>query len=993
MLKTFSAAVILFVSFFTSAQSGKITGTVTTSSGEKLAFIYIVPYPAAGNNVVLTDLDGNYSIELKEGTYTISFRGTGYNSHEENAVGVTSGETKTLSVTLTEMSNTFDTVIVRAKAIDGSFTKVTEDQKNNAAASEVVGKQMIESRPTTSTSDVIKLASGASIQENRFAIVRGLNDRYNGAYLNGAPLPSTESDRKAFSFDIFPSNMLDNLSIIKTSTPDMPAEFAGGLIFITTKNIPEKDFYSVSTSGGYNTVTTGKEKVFYNGGKTDWIGIDDGTRSLSSAIPAAGNYPVKISEQAAMAKNLKNDWALNSGTFDPNMNFQFSMGKNFRKKIIADGKSTYKDRFGILVALTYNRTYNLIQTTRRSYTSSSDPVIPSQIENEYFDKAYSNQTLGGAIANFSWKLNENNSISFKNILSVNTDDRVISRTGNTNPLDVNPTLINANARWFTGNKIYSGQLQGDHQMKGKIKMSWVTSYSAVQRTIPNLRRSVYSRFQSVTDPSDPMPTDTMWVANISISTVSPDNGGGIFSATTNENIKGGRYDISKSFVWGAIKDDAVLGAKNKYKNSLELKSGFYTQQRHREFEARQLGVTRYQVAGGSTQFDFNLLYLPDDQIFSNEHMGLMSSGKAGFKLSDATKPTDKYSAQSTLNASYLMLDYRFKKFLRVVAGARYESFTQELHSKFDNGKPLDLNVKTNDILPSINTIFAPTDKQNIRLSYSQTLNRPEFRELAPFAFYDFNTQFLYSGNEKLKRALIHNFDLRYEFFPGRGQLFCATVFTKDFINPIEQVSRGDVQGEVYYANVPKAKNTGAEAEFRYILGVLFKKDSSKFLNNLTFYTNFAYIKSKVTLTNNENAGVRYRQLQGQSPYVFNAGFLYNDSKRGWSFSIAANRIGQRIAIVGNVNEPDIWENGRTVLDLQAGKTFKFYSFVKNSMNETEKKLKGKLEMKLSLRDGLAQKQYFFQDRNGNKKIDLKSDDIIWTTSYGRIGGISVSYTF
>ena len=973
------------------AQKANLSGKVISATNEPLAYIYVVPTPGNSSSVAVTDFDGNFSLELNPGTYSIEFKGTGFLPYTEKNISLRANENKTLNITLQDAGIKFDTVVVRGKAIDGSFTKATEEQKSNAASSEVVGKQMIESRPTTNTSDVIKIASGASIQDNRFAIIRGLNDRYNGAFLNGAPLPSTESDRKAFSFDIFPSNMLDNLSINKTATPDMPAEFGGGLIFINTKNIPEKDFMSVSASTGFNTVATGKDRVYYQGGKLDWLGIDDGTRELPAAIPAQKEYPVNMALQAEMAKNLKNNWALLSGKFAPNMNLQYSVGKNFKKKFLKDGKEEKKDVFGMLVALTYSRSYNFLQTTRRSFTNNTNAAVISQIDNEYFDKSYISQTLAGAIANFAWKINEKNNISLKNIFSVNTDDRVIARTGSTNPLESNPTLIRSNARWFTGNKIYSGQLHGDHQLEAqKIKINWIGSYSSIERSIPDLRRSVYSRFQSINDPTEPNPLDTVYIANITVSTVSPDNGGGIFHAKTNESIVNGRADISKSLVWGEIKNDSLLEGVKKYNNSIEIKSGYYYQLRDRSFAARQMGLTKYQVAGGSPSFNDNLLYLPEDQIFAEANMGLMSNGYGGFKLVDATKPTDSYTAQSSLAAGYFMFDYRWKSLLRIVSGIRYESFRQVLKSKFDNGRPLEIDNTVGDFLPSVNAILSFSEKQNLRFSYSQTLNRPEFRELAPFAFYDFNTQFLYSGNENLKRALIHNYDIRYELYPGRGQIITATVFNKDFINPIEQVSRQDVSGEIYYANVPKARNMGFETEFRYVLGALFKADSSKFLNALTFYTNFAYIYSKVTLTNNQNAGLQSRQLQGQSPYVFNAGFIYNDLKKGNSFSVSANRVGQRIAIVGNINEPDIWENGRTVIDFQVGKTIKFFT---NSTEESDKRMKSKLEIRLNLRDGLAQNLYFFQDRNGNKKLDKNTDDIIWNTQFGRVISLSAGYSF
>src|SRR5690606_23150562 len=175
-------------------------------------------------------------------------------------------------------------------------------QKNSASVSDGISAEAIRRTPDKNTSDVLKRVSGASIQDNKFAIVRGLNERYNAAYLNGAPLPSSESDRKAFSFDIFPSNMLDNLVITKTARPDMPGEFAGGIIDISTKSIPEKNFISVSVQSSYNTLATFKTQYYYKGGKMDWLGLDDGRRALPSVVPDMDKFPGSRSGQAELAK-------------------------------------------------------------------------------------------------------------------------------------------------------------------------------------------------------------------------------------------------------------------------------------------------------------------------------------------------------------------------------------------------------------------------------------------------------------------------------------------------------------------------------------------------------------------------------------------------------------------------------------------------------------------------------------------------------------------
>ncbi len=948
--------VFMFICCGLYAQTGKINGKVIDAkTGETLPGASVL---IEGTSLgAASDFDGNYSIShLKAGTYTLVCKYVSYSNKVIKNVEVKEGDITYMNISLEEPSgDTLTTVTITATLDRENTSALLIMQKNSATVGDGISAETIKRTPDRNTSDVLRRVSGAAIQDNRFAIIRGLNDRYNAAYLNGTPLPSSESDRKAFSFDIFPSALLDNLVIVKTASPDLPGEFAGGIIQINTKSIPDKNFYSLSTGAGYNTITTGKEQVYYKGGKTDWLGTDDGTRALPAGISSVADYPTLSSEQAAMAKYMKNDWALLSKKFAPNTNYQFSLGHRFDLK---------NSQLGVVLAATYNRNLSFFSTERNTYTSNIDPAIPSQIESVYADKTYSTQTLSGLLGNMAFKINDNHQVSFKNLYSINADDRVIARTGTPTPLEANPLLLKSTARWFTGNQIYSSQLSGDHFLPAtKIKILWVGGLSTVKRVIPDGRISRYTRLSTFNDPYDPYPYDTVYTATIDNANVGPDYGGYIFNAVTNEKIYSFKADLSYHFELKKIKN--------------EIKAGGLYQLRERDFAARQLGFLKYGTVGGGVNFKDSLLYLGEDQIFSNQNMGLTGPNTGGFKLKDATKPNDSYDARSKLAAAFIMLDHRYKEWLRVVWGVRVEQFNQQLNSRKLNKEEVHINTLLPDALPSANVIFSVSQKQNIRAAYSQTLNRPEFRELAPFAFYEFNTQFVYSGNDTLKRAKIHNYDLRYELYPGKAQLFSATGFYKYFADPIEQVSRHDVQNEITFRNVPRAKSYGAELEYRVLLGTLLKADSSAFLNKLTLFTNYSYIVSKVDVSSLAGTTMKERPLQGQSPYIFNAGILYNDPDRGFSFNAAVNRVGTRIAIVGNVNEPDLWENGRTVLDVQLGKAF----------------WKNRLDVKLNARDVLAQKQYFFQDRNGNRKLDLQKDDLIWVTNFGRTFSFNVTLKF
>ena len=938
----------------------------------------------------VTDLDGFFKINnIQPGAYKLIFDGG------------KQYEIKTKEIIVIETEPTQIDIALERVAIKGPAFKITRPkpktdnvagfllvQKNTVTVGDGFTADQAGRAPVKDVTDILKKVNGASIQDNKFVIIRGLNDRYNAAYLNDAPLPSSESDRKAFAFDIFPSNMLDNLVITKTASPDLPAEFAGGIIKITTKNIPDQNFQSFSISGGYNAITTGKNQITYKGGQWDWLGVDDGSRAMPSVIPDKDHFPITIEEQAALAKKTNIDWGLSNKTFAPNFNLQYSLG--FSDTVA--GKP-----FGVIMALTYNKTNSYNETIRRGWTGNgSGNTTSSQLDFDYLDKIYSEKVLAGALANFSIKMNRNNILSFKNIYSINSDDRVISRSGSTNPLEANPTLIQSDATWFTGNKIYSGQLIGEHFLpKSKIRFNWVGSMSKIERSIPNLRRNIYSRLKNINDPNDPNPLDTVYIANIGGANVGSNYGGGMFFSENKENIYSFKADVSRPFNIG--------------ESINEIKTGIFYQSRDRAFFARQLGYTKYTVVGGDVTFDENLLYLTRGEIFNNENMGLITppvsggaNGVGGFKLTDGTKYTDAYTAASSLMAGYLMLDNKYKA-LRLVWGARVESFSQQLHALKADQSKLEINVAKVDVLPSANFIYSINKEQNLRLSYSQTLNRPEYRELAPFAFYDFNTTFVISGNDSLRRAKIHNTDVRYEIYPDKGQVFSVSGFYKEFIDPIEQISRVDVTNEISFRNVPKATNYGMELELRLLLSSIFKADSIKglikFLDNTTVFSNLAIIRSMVDVTSVIGSQDATRPLQGQSPYVLNSGIQYIDTAMGMSVSLSYNTIAPRIYIVGNINEPNIWENGRNFIDLQVTKSL----------------WKKRLDLKFNIQNILAQRQIFYQNRdlglsntNGiegffntiltgdakNKNdYNAEEDDLIWSTKFGTTFSLSATLKF
>ena len=917
------------------------------------------------NKSRVSDPNGTFSFSnVEPGTYKIKVSALSFIDKEISEVVIVKDEIYNLTISLNDKSNQLDEVVIKnTKAKVESVKSLLTMQKNSANVSDGISAETIKRTPDKNTSDVLKRISGASIQDNRFVIVRGLNDRYNTALLNGAPLPSSESDRKAFSFDIFPSNMIDNLVITKTASPDLPGEFAGGVVQINTKAVPDKDFQSISIGSGYNTVTTYKEGKTYKGSPTDWLGFDNGTRDFPSAIPGTGVFnSLTPTERSEIAKTFEYDWSIKNEAFKPNTSFQYSIGRNY----------DIKDKvFGFLFSATHNLSNNINEFVDSDWIPVPDEQ--SDLESRYTGANFSQQVLTSALANFSFKFNQNNSLTFKNIFSINSRDLVVIKQG-TKDVSITP-IYDEDIRWFTSNRIYSGQFGGDHYLpSSKIKIGWSAFYSDITRSIPNLRNNRYI----TGDPNDPASIPT---AVMQPNTGGIDYAGGMFFSENKENISGGKFDISKKFTIG-----------EDFNN--EIKTGAFVQTRDRDFFARQL---QYNQLLDNGSFDSSLLTLPNESIFNVENMGVLSPGVNGFTLFELSKLSDAYQAGSQLNAGYLMLDNRYKKF-RLVWGVRMEDFTQTLNARTDQKI---INSKTNqvDFLPSANLIFSINSKKNLRLSYSKTLNRPEFRELAPFGFFDFTNRYFTQGNENLVRATIQNFDIRYEFYPGKGQLFSVSYFLKKFKNPIEIIQQA-LNRQLKYENANSGKSSGIEIEFRTLLSSIFNAESMVLLDDLTLFSNLAIIKSNADVSNVNNASEKSRPMQGQSPYVFNAGLQYANKDNGWIVSTNINRVGDRIVFGASQIEPSVWEKSRTFLDVQIAKSF----------------YKNKIELKLNIQNILAQDQIFYQnilfkevsqasalttltnsiftgDPLNTNGYDSGKDDVILITKFGQTFSLTMTYNF
>ena len=745
----------LFIALFTtlsvqskpSQELSTISGKITDAKTNEALYGAKVMVLGMSKGCVV-DAEGNYTIsDLPAGKYTLEIRNQTYNTMVLSDIIVKAKETRILDIKMEKVVVEYGPVTVYAKVNKESTTELIRMQKNSASVVDGINAETFKKTPDSKAADILKRISGASVQDNKFLVIRGLSDRYNFALLNGAPLPSTESDKKAFSFDIFPSNMLDNLLIMKTATPDLPGEFAGGVLDINTVEPKEKDYQSLQLSLGYNTISTFQKFMVSKDSKTDFLGLGAADRSLPDGLPSTQAFAsLSIADKGRLAKNMEWNWTPTSMLALPNTSIQYAVGRNYKLK---DSVRS----LGFSFAYSYSNTSSYSTNIRREFEGDTDPsgnnavINPANIiqRMELVDSMYARSVLNSGMFNVKFVLGSKSNIQFKNIYSVNSEDKISIRNG-IREMDNDPHQYEKSTNFlYNQNNLYTTQLIGKHSFE-KFKVNWNGGYSKVAREIPCQRRIVYRKnAMDVNDPTE------QFIALVQNEGTLPNAAGNMFWSSSDESVYSLKYDIALPFEVSILKNELKVGGLHQY--------------RSREFTARNLGFSKYSPSGSS--FDGQLLLAPSDEIFSAEHLGLMSNGLGGFKLDEATNVDDSYQASAFLNAGFVSLDSKIGEKIRLVGGVRLESYNQVFnYIEFGSNASKKIDSTVIDLLPSVNLIYSINKKMNIRASIYKTVSRPEFRELAPFSFYNFMLDNIISGSPKLKRAVITNLDLRYEYYPG-----------------------------------------------------------------------------------------------------------------------------------------------------------------------------------------------------------------------------------
>jgi hypothetical protein len=797
---------------------------VTKSKTENIYFSHISFKHTDGNVYsTISNENAEYNINLKEGLYTIKASYIGYKEFIKE-LNITSD--LTFDIILEETATQLNEVVVRAAPQKVTEVAVVRTIRNSNVVSDGLSVEFIKKTPDRNVGDALKRVSGVTIQNDKFVLVRGLADRYNSALLNKTQLPSTEPDRRAFSFDIIPTSLIDNIIVAKSASANLPGDWSGGLVQITTKEVSD-NFFNISLGSGWGSVSTFRDFKLVQA--TDF----------PSTFPSTYKYRISGNGDKRAYTKLFGNPSTESFQSLPNLNGGLSFGYT-------------KGKWNSLFSSTIRNSFTLNNIDRKDYQSSTE--LAYDYKDVLFTKRFSTNGL------FNLTYLGDNRYSWKTLVNYQKDDTYLTRNGDNfdNVQNVLSTASN-----HINNVVISSQLDGKLET-----LDFNVGYTYTLREQPDYRINPITKSLGVNEPYQTAWRDTY------------------------------RF-------WSVMDENSFNGNINKQFGDIKVGGGYL--KRIRGFNAR---------------------------IFRNLSIDM---------LDEITNNTDKYTADFDLGSLYTMYDTEFGNW-KINTGLRGEYNLFDVSTADFSGQKVNVDREYLDILPSLNISYNE-EKTKYRFSLSKTLARPEFREVANFAYYDFvrNAQIL--GNSKLEKSDIYNVDLKYEWYPTAGENISLSLFGKNFIKPIEQiVADGSVPSNLLltYTNPNSAILYGVELEVR-------KKINGWF----DFYTNASVMNSEVEVN-----GVK-RQLQGQSNYVLNSGV--NIHKKKNTINITYNRVGDRISAVGFQGYPNIFENSRDVLDITL----------------LHKLPKG--EIKLAIGDVFAQPSIYYQKLQNRNLIKTNNEQTISLT--------------
>ena len=849
-----------------------------------------------------TDAQGNFELQLPEGAYDLVVIHPKYTTAKLGAVAVDAKTPTDVSISVEEATPALDEFVVTAPHIEGGVASLVAERRESASVNEVIGAEEMSRSGDSDAAGALRRVTGITVIGGQFVYVRGMGERYSATLLNGQSIPSPEPERRVIPLDLFSTDILESVVIQKTPSPDSPAEFGGGVVLLRTKSFPEEFTLSASAGTGMVSNATFRGRPNHNGGTLDFLGTDDGGRSLPQEI--ADNSPLREGnlfqegftpqELAAMGRLLKVNYNVEDSTVAPDTSLSFTVGN----------KAKVKDRpMGFLLSLGHGRDHRFKEEINRRFISSDTAEGGLELNNDFQTAELSQTVSASGIFAAGIEPEEGDEIKATTLLLRITDKDTASVTGRSD--DLGQDIRRSRLR-FVERQLFTQQLSGRHQIDHANNgiAEWRYSFSQAKRDEPDRREYFYA--DESADP-DAGPADFQVSAR-------PAGNQRVWSELS-DRIHDVGADYAQPFpVWHGLTATAKAGASAVF--------------RQRDYDTLRLTLRAPRMITPEER------RLAPDELWSLDNL----NADNGWILEDTTQPTDAYKAEQQIQAGYAMVDVPLSEAIELRAGARVERSRQRVvtFSPFDTDQvPLETELDNTDILPSLIGKYQIGDKLVLRGGYGRTVTRPDFRELSESQFRDVVTATRFVGNPELVRGTIDNFDARLEYYFSTDELVSLSTFYKRFEDPIEQIDLGGVDRSVSWDNADSATNIGVEIETRGRMGFV-----SEALDEVFGAINIALIQSQVVL-GEDSSGVstsKERALQGQSPYVVNLQLGYDDAgDSGISAVLLYNVFGKRIRDVGRLGSPDIFEEPLHQLDFvyghQLGEHWSLKFKAKNLLNQ------------------------------------------------------------
>jgi len=828
----------------------------------------------------ISNEQGKFTAKVPAANYSLSILHPGFATQTLDNIKISAHKTLNQSFEITPAGLALKEFVVVAPFIQGSVSSLVDERKQASVMSDFVGSEQMAKSGDSDAAAALTRVAGLTLIDGKYAVIRGMGDRYTQVLMNGAVMRSPDPSSQSVNLDLFPASILDSIEVQKTYSSDVPGAFGGGVIKLRTKALPEEDFFKVKVSSGGNSQVTGKGVISQQSSGSDYLGMDDGLRDL----PVTSEPFKNLSDERAKLFELR--YQTKQQTARPNLGVSASFGQLFDVMGMDAGYQSY---------LSYNNKWSYQQGEQFSYGAGGGKLILND-DVDYESSKYSVNVTGLLNAGIESEHHE-----LKSTTALIRKSHRITRVEEGKDSEADLYIRETELEW-SERELFSQQFNAKHRLSQQLTVDWLLGFSSASLDTPD--RISYSYDDEISQDIN--------------------------------NLYFSKNQTERSFL--TLNDDSSnLGFNLSWKIEpysfvkINAKAGYSFDTTERESQEKIYKAVWHNASNP-----------PQDIISSanpNEVLSHDNIRDDGFIYKDLTPPSASFNATSETTAVYSLLETTWFDDLDVVLGARNESFSQQVHTfDFTSGEAIDIDQTTDNLLPSILATYRFTGAIQARFAMATTVNRPSMLELSSSRWHDPDSGDILQGNPRLTEATIDHFDARVEFYGAGANSVSLAYFNKSFDAPIERTLLPSVDKVISFQNADSADNSGFEVDFRWDLDFI---PTGNYIWGMS--GNYSVIDSNVVLTAGHSEFSNTRAMQGQSPYTMNLMLTLDNDEYGVESALVVNEIGERISQVSTGDVPHVFEQPFTALDFTLSKSLdrgKFSLKLKNILDSERLYLQG-----------------------------------------------------